>query len=167
MNNVINYLSLVLVLLTSACVQTGNAASGKVDLYYLLEEEKLARDVYRTLGQKWNLNVFNNIQMSEQRHMEMAEQLLIAEKAVYKIYPETGRFYNAELQQTYDDLIAKGLTSEKAALEAGLAIEEMDIADLTLLIQNPENKQHLDILTALRDASERHKSAFLRNLSRY
>jgi hypothetical protein len=39
-------------------------------LLFMREEEKLARDVYITLYEQWNNQVFANISNSEQRHME-------------------------------------------------------------------------------------------------
>ena len=36
----------------------------KEDVMYMLEEEKLARDVYLTLGEKWDSQVFQNIAAS-------------------------------------------------------------------------------------------------------
>lgn len=48
----------------------------RASLIYMREEEKLARDVYITLNQKWNLKVFRNIAQSEQNHMEKILKLL-------------------------------------------------------------------------------------------
>ena len=46
------------------------------DLLYMHEEEKLARDVYLTLYEKWDLALFNNIATSEQRHMDAVDTLI-------------------------------------------------------------------------------------------
>jgi hypothetical protein len=40
------------------------------------QEEKLARDVYRTLGETFSINQFRNIPMSEQKHTDAMELLL-------------------------------------------------------------------------------------------
>jgi hypothetical protein len=40
------------------------------------EEAKLARDVYLTLGEKWNVPVFRNIAQSEARHMSVMKMLV-------------------------------------------------------------------------------------------
>ena len=39
-------------------------------LSFMREEEKLARDVYITLYNKWGVNIFTNISNSEQTHMD-------------------------------------------------------------------------------------------------
>jgi hypothetical protein len=45
-------------------------------LLYMREEEKLARDVYLTLGAHWSLPIFQNIGQSEQAHMDAVKVLL-------------------------------------------------------------------------------------------
>jgi len=45
-------------------------------LILMREEEKLARDVYTTLGEKWDLNIFINIAGSEQTHTDAVKYLL-------------------------------------------------------------------------------------------
>ena len=39
------------------------------DLQYLCEEEKLARDVYAVLFDKWQIQAFSNIGSTENRHI--------------------------------------------------------------------------------------------------
>ncbi|MDC7124090.1 MAG: DUF2202 domain-containing protein [Spirochaetales bacterium] len=50
----------------------------KENLIFMAEEEKLARDVYLGLYDKWNLPVFKNIANSEQMHMDAVTFLLDA-----------------------------------------------------------------------------------------
>ena len=75
----------------------------KSNLLFMYEEEKMARDTYLYLYQKWQLVEFANIQKSEQSHMNAVENLLIK----YKIdYPKlaVGQFQNQDLQNLYNDL---------------------------------------------------------------
>ena len=48
----------------------------KDGLIYMRLEEKLARDVYLTLGKTYNQKMFVNIPESEQRHMDAVKALL-------------------------------------------------------------------------------------------
>lgn len=48
----------------------------KEGLIEMREEEKLARDVYLTLYNKWKLQIFKNIAESEQTHMDAVKYLL-------------------------------------------------------------------------------------------
>ena len=55
----------------------------KSNLLFMYEEEKMARDTYLYLYQKWQLVEFENIQKSEQSHMNAVENLLIKYKIDY------------------------------------------------------------------------------------
>ena len=100
-------------------------------LVYMREEEKLARDVYRTLFNRWNLQIFNNIAASEQTHMDTLAGML----DIYGISDpvtsdSTGSFTNSALASLYNQLIARGNISASEAIQVGILIEETDIADL-------------------------------------
>ena len=56
---------------TSTIEAASSLSSAEIEnLVFMREEEKLARDVYRTLFNRWNLSIFNNISGSEQTHMD-------------------------------------------------------------------------------------------------
>ncbi len=45
-------------------------------LQFMVEEEKLARDVYLTMFEEWDFRIFENIARSEQTHMDAIRTLL-------------------------------------------------------------------------------------------
>ena len=137
------------------------------DMKYMLEEEKMARDVYEILDNTWNLRVFNNIKQSEQHHMDMMEYLLNSNKISYQLSDKQGVFYNKDLQKLYNDLIEKGSKSIQDALEVGKLIEVTDIEDLEKALQNTSNTEIKDVYSKLIFASNNHLRAFNRNLSRF
>ncbi|MHB1048511.1 MAG: DUF2202 domain-containing protein [Bacteroidota bacterium] len=137
-------------------------------LLYMREEEKVARDVYIALGNKWNLRVFKNISRSEQRHMD-ALLVLIERYGLTDPIGENkeGIFTNADLQAMYDDLIAKGTLSIKDAMETGVLIEETDIKDLDEQLTNLSEESDIAfVYRNLKSGSENHLAAFTRNLER-
>jgi len=138
----------------------------KDDLIFMYQEEKLARDVYITLGNKWNLRVFHNIQRAEQRHMDAVKSLLQRYNLPIPVVSDKiGVFENKELQALYNKLVKKGSKSLKDALEVGKIIEETDIADLEEKIQNaPSDIQR--VYSNLLRGSYNHLRAFTRNLGR-
>lgn len=144
------------------------SAAEKAGLLYMYEEEKLARDVYRALYEKWDERVFSNITRSEEQHMASIEYLLdryeIANPA--KDLAE-GRFKNTELQRLYSELVAQGSTSREEAFKVGAAIEELDIADLVEYIKKSDNEDIDFVYTNLKKGSENHLRAFSRQLVRY
>ena len=139
------------------------------DALYMLEEEKLARDVYVALGEKWDKKIFSNISSSEERHIASVRAL--AEKNNIIIPPSVisdskGVFDNQDLQTLYDELIATGSQSLVAALQVGAKIEELDIKDLDMAMANTENVDLQDLYRPLKKASEKHLRAFVKNLDK-
>jgi hypothetical protein len=137
-------------------------------LTYLREEEKVARDVYLSLNDTWNLRIFKNIAASEQQHMDAIKQLL----ATYNI-PDpaagkgTGEFTNPDLQQLYDDLIQQGSISKAEALKVGVIIEETDIDDLNEAIATTRHNDLKTVYRKLLQGSLNHLDAFESSLAKY
>ncbi len=136
-------------------------------LKFMREEEKLARDVYITFYNQYNIRVFNNISRSEQAHMNAVGRLL----RIYNVEDPVGDngigvFTNPDLQTLYNALIEQGSSSVIEALKVGAAIEEIDILDL---FERIEITQDYPIITRvfshLERGSEHHLRAFVRNLS--
>ncbi|WP_178985539.1 DUF2202 domain-containing protein [Winogradskyella helgolandensis] len=134
---------------------------------YMVEEEKVARDVYYYLDGLWNARVFSNIKQSEERHMQVIKSLLDAYNITYKLSEKQGIFYNIELQKLYDELIEKGKKSLYDAFEVGKQIELTDIADLEDAIEKTEDDYIKQVYNNLLAASQNHLKAFNRQLSRY
>lgn len=170
MNNVIFktvILFISLIGINSFGQQTDLSSQEIQDMKFMLEEEKVARDVYDLLDQQWDMRVFNNIKGSEQRHMDMMENLLNSYKIAYQLSNEKGIFYNQELQNLYNSLVEKGTKSKYDALEVGKLIEVTDIADLETAIQQATESEIKDVYSKLIFASNNHLKAFNRNLSRF
>ena len=107
------------------------SAAETENLVFMREEEKLARDVYRTLFNKWNMSIFNNISGSEQTHMDTLAGMLATYGVADPVTSDaTGSFNNPVLASLYDQLVARGMTSSAEAIQVGIFIEETDIADL-------------------------------------
>ncbi len=137
-----------------------------VGITYMREEEKLARDVYTYLYDKWNIITFNNISKSEQAHMD-AIKLLIDRYELTDPVGDNGYgvFTNPDLQALYDQLIDDGSVSEIDALKVGALIEEVDIKDLVEELDSYiDNQDITQVYTNLRAGSEAHLRAFVWNL---
>ncbi len=133
----------------------------KSDLLIMREEEKLARDVYLTLYDKWNAQIFSKISGSEKKHMKTVGALLDKYSIPDPIKDDTiGVFENQELQDLYDNLIESGNKSLLDALKVGAKIEEMDIYDLEKVLKNTDNEDISKIYTNLQRASRNHLRAF-------
>ena len=136
------------------------------DLLWMREEEKLARDVYLTLADRWNLRVFTNISRSEQQHMDTMLSLINAYGLEDPVGDNPqGVFTNTELQALHDQLVAQGKRSQIEALKVGATIEEVDIVDLEQSISDTDNTDVNQAYYHLMCGSENHLRAFVRNLA--
>ncbi len=145
---------------TSALSDTETAG-----LIKMREEEKLARDVYQALGEKWNVPVFKNIAVSESRHTEAVKSLLNAHGVADPVTNDTrGVFQNAELAKFYTELVARGSASVVEAYKVGAYIEDLDIADLEEEIKVVTHEDIRVVYEHLQSGSENHMRAFNRNI---
>ena len=140
-------------------------ADETASLTFMVEEEKLAHDLYVELGDAWDLRVFVNIARAETQHEDAVRSLLDA----YGIDDPTsgmrvGEFVDPNLQGLYDTLLAKGLSSTTDALEAGALVEETDIADLRT--RESTNVAIDQVFGQLEAGSDNHLRAFTTNLDR-
>lgn len=136
-------------------------------ILYMREEEKLARDIYNLLYDKWEINPFDNIRQSEQIHMDRMKTLITTyqlEDPVTKNNDKPGVFTNILLQQYYNELSISGSNSLIDALKAGAKIEELDIADIEERIKQTGRQDIVSSYNFLKMASENHLRAFVRRL---
>jgi hypothetical protein len=140
------------------------SAQEVADLQYMREEEKVARDVYITLYNKWRMPIFNNISASERQHMDSIKTMLTRYNVADPAKAEVGAFTNPKFQQMYDTLIAQGDVSPTEALKAGVTIEETDIQDLTQCLTHTTRPDIKQVYTNLRNASYNHLNAFTSQL---
>lgn len=134
-------------------------------LLLMREEEKLARDVYLTLADIWNVRTFSNIAGSEQQHMDAVGSLLDAYGIDDPVTDNAvGAYTNTAL---YDELIAQGSESVTAAFTIGATIEDLDIKDLQELMDETENDDIEFVYSRLLSGSENHMKSFTGQLANY
>lgn len=154
----------------SAEATASNVAADNTDreqlLQYLIEEEKLAHDVYTLLARTYNIPIFANIADSEITHQNRVASLLETYNIPDPRSAELGVFTDPELQALYTSLIARGEQSLTAAYNVGVLIEERDITDITAQLAKTTESDIVATLEALRNGSENHLRAFTRQLSR-
>jgi len=148
-------------------VPAGQLTQEEADgLLYMVEEEKLAHDVYITLYEKWGTQIFNNIAQSESTHVNAVRTLL----QKYNLTDPTanepvGVFTNPDLQALYNQLIEMGSKSEIDALKVGALIEETDIIDLQERIDQTDKLDIIATYENLMKGSRNHLRSFVKTLS--
>jgi len=135
-------------------------------LVFMREEEKLARDVYLTLAEQWDVPIFLNIAASEQTHMNAIYTLLVRYDVPDPVAGmEVGEFATEEFQTLYAALVASGGESLAGALTAGATIEEIDIIDLVEKLEDATHRAIRRVYQNLERASENHLRAFVGQLA--
>ncbi|ODN30794.1 hypothetical protein A4H02_04275 [Fervidobacterium thailandense] len=137
-------------------------------LKFMIQEEKLARDVYLTLYNIYKLTVFSNIAQSEQRHMDAVKTLLDKYGIENPLKTDTiGKYADPEFEKLYNELVAEGKKSIVDAINVGIKIEKLDIEDLKEAISKTKNQDLTTVFTNLMQGSENHLEAFTNQLGRF
>lgn len=172
-------------LLLTACGSDGGSGGGTTvpstlqpltsdeisTMLFVREEEKLARDVYLSLYERWQLSVFQTIALqSEQKHMDKMQSLLKAANLTDPVVDNTvGAFTSPEILQLYTDLLARGSSSADAALQVGAYIEEYDIVDIKAAIDEATAGSNqlavLDTYMNLLCGSRNHLRSFVKQIA--
>jgi hypothetical protein len=132
----------------------------KEALLFMLEEEKLARDTYDYLDNKWGIKQFTNIKKSEQSHMNAIINLLDQYSIAYTVLPY-GSFEDETLQNYYSQFVESGQISQANALQIGATIEDLDIVDLQEYIDNTTNLDIISVFESLKCGSRNHLRSFV------
>jgi len=136
----------------------------ELGIYFMREEEKLARDVYLKLFDQWGLNVFSNISDSEQSHMDAVLSLINRYDLTDPAKDSIGEFTDQELQNLYNDLMAQGMSDPLNALWVGALIEETDIQDIVEWMEQTDNTDIFLVYESLLCGSRNHLRAFVKQI---
>ena len=143
--------------LSAAFALTATEASS---VLFMKQEEKLARDVYQVMYEKWGHITFGNIAVSEQRHMNAIDSLIKRYNLTDASPATAGEFTYPELQALYNELVALGNKSLEDALAVGVLIEETDIVDLKQALKTTRERPIRNVFSNLMDGSYNHLAAF-------
>jgi hypothetical protein len=158
--------------LVVACGDDAPSGSGvptaalSADLRQLREEEKLARDTYRTLADVHSAEIFPNIADSEQSHMDAVGRLLTSYAVADPVTNDArGVFQSEEFVSLYADLVAQGKSSPQSAYVVGATVEELDIRDIRVMRGRTAEPDVLAVYDRLECGSRNHLRSFVRQLS--
>ena len=165
---IIKAVAAIVAITTFASIQSSNSAvvtklttTQKAQLQYLIEEEKLARDVYLYLSSKVTTLKFSSIAKAEQTHITLLAGIL---KTYNLTNPTTGKaagvFKDAKLQALYKSLTKTGSASVLAAWGVGVAVEELDISDIQKMLKTTWPADAKFVLDRLLSGSQNHLVAF-------
>lgn len=144
-------------------VVTSLTAEQATDLTFSRDEERMALELWTLFDEVYGdrTDVFGNIAESEQSHFDA-----IGEKLDQYGLPDpsegmdSDEYTDPAIQALYDDWEARGLTSLDEALQVGIELETVDIADLEEKIakENPADVEQ--VYVNLCEGSYEHLAAF-------
>jgi hypothetical protein len=134
----------------------------KDQLVFIIQEEKLARDVYSDLYSKRKNKKFYNIINSEENHQYLVQLILEKYSIPNPIEDKnSGEFENQELSSLYKTLITQWNISVEEAMKVWVAIEQKDIKDLEDMMKLYWDYPDITAtLQKLLEWSQRHLNAF-------
>ncbi|MCM2327217.1 MAG: DUF2202 domain-containing protein [Lysobacter sp.] len=140
-------------------------AEEAVDLAYMREEEKFARDLYLNFAEAWGETPFAYIANAEQSHMDAMLRLLrkyrLADPAAGNL---VGEFGNPDLQVLYTVLLQRGQAGKIDALKVGGLVEEADLVDLGISMSHTMKADLRAAYASLACGSRNHLRAFAAEL---
>jgi len=135
------------------------------EVLFMANEEKLAHDVYIAMAELYDVPVFERIAWSENQHQTAVDHIMEKYEIVGSpLEMEPGVFTNDDIKALYEELVAQGSESLEAAYGVGVAIEELDIADLKTAMVGLEEAapDTFHVYSNLLRGSERHLTSFQR-----
>jgi len=133
-------------------------------MFFILAEEKAARDLYTSLYEKNNLSIFMDLLRSEQSHMDQAKAIIDKYGLTIPGKDAPGAFQNQTLQEIHDELLAKGLQSDQEALKAAATFEEISIMDLEKELAVTKAEDIRVVYQGLLAGSRKHLRSYVRDL---
>jgi hypothetical protein len=134
-------------------------------LIHMREEEKLARDVYIAMFNKYGLRIFENISSSEQTHTDAILQLLTKYAIKDPVgVNAVGVFTDSGLQALYTSLVNSGNVSILEAYKVGATIEDLDLYDLKVDLLKVDNQDIILVYQMLSKGSRNHMRNYFSNL---
>jgi len=136
----------------------------KEGLSFIWEEEKMARDLYNSLYESDKLTIFSDLARSEQSHMDQARSIIDKYALAIPGKDEQGVYQNQTLQRVYDELLAKGLSSDQDALNAAANFEEISIIDLQKELNTTHAEDVKAMYQGLLAGSQKHLRSYVTEL---
>ena len=137
-------------------------------ILYLVEQEKLAHDFYRSLDTMWVTDIFNRVANEEFEHVgklsAVAAELMISVPNHFNEYP-TGQFTDSKLRHLYAELMVAANFSLEDAFRTCANLEERKMYDLKMALKEPNFELENLTYKALLIGSEDNFKVFIRALS--
>lgn len=127
----------------------------------IIEENKLARDLYIEFYEMWEYDTFNKVSISDALYMDKTKVALERFKINDPVEnDDKGVYESLYITKLYRDLLKKGKSDPFEAMRIGTTLEEMHIKDLNDLLENTSNDDLIELYTELKLGAISHIRAF-------
>lgn len=132
------------------------------ELKYMIEEEKLAGDLYDAFYDLYGAAIFTNIAASEDKHFDalIGQAEKIGVDVDEFVFAPEGTYADSDMQELYDTLLEIGSQSVEDAINVGIMIETKDMADIAVAADAVEGTPLANIYDNLLAGSANHLDAF-------
>ncbi|MFB6226179.1 MAG: DUF2202 domain-containing protein [Candidatus Paceibacteria bacterium] len=129
----------------------------EMDLIYLIEEEKVARDLSYKFSQKYDEKIFTEVYKAENTHLKAVQRFI----RNYKLDDPTskngvGEFKNPQLQKIYDEKLSSGKENKNKAYQSLLWVLEKNINDININKDSTDKDDILFVYNNLIRSSKNH-----------
>lgn len=96
-------------------------------LVQIFEQEKLARDVYSQIGEKFGIKILKNAAIGKQKQMSLILDFMTLNQVAVAFDDAQGVFKSPELRENYSAFLTEGLGSLNNAFRVGAKMEDYNI----------------------------------------
>lgn len=136
------------------------------ELLYLLEQIKLAGNLYGVFAESWDHPIFQKATVAKRQHQTSLLSLLqcyTIDTSSYEALP-AGDYANSQLDDLYQSLVTQGASSLNDALEASGLVEEETIGNIAKLATTTTNDSLSCRLANLKRGTAKQLRSFARVL---
>jgi len=138
-------------------------AAEQTDLRYMIEKEKLMRNIYKVMYQDYHVELFQTIYQSKENHLNLLESRIDRYDVPNPIaYTSEDEFEDSSLQQIYDEFLATRLVDLSEAIIYVKNMEEQHIAYVeTAVLQVNGHADIVSVYNLILEESQTHLDALL------
>ena len=135
-------------------------------LLFILEEEKMIRDLSYNFSDKYEDKIFEDIYKAENSHIDPVQKIVrdynLDDPSSKK---DVGEFHNPQIRMIYDELLKQGQKDKVSAYKALLQALERNISNLNENIDKTDKDGILFLFRNLRRSSKNHMKSLLNKIN--
>lgn len=141
-------------------------SQAKDSLFLIVEQKKLAHDVFITLSEHWQKRHLKLLVRVESLHLRAIKRRLKNHDLNSILGNSTGIFNSSKLQKLYWELVNRGQNSVLDAFHVSAFLKEMDIVNLQSVIDASKNTRITNFSQRLMNNSKKHLRILIKQIER-